>query len=698
METLSEAMARVKAHTDLKEWCEDNLAPAKRGNPYVCPFCGSGGHDTPTSDSDFHLWGDGFKCFSCQTGGDVFDLAGKVYETEDRGEQCNLVAAWAGVEGWQGATESQNKAVKSKLATRNPKTAEKPRKTDESAYNEGRARHAAYVAEAQARIGEPEAVAYLSSRGIDPETARGWGLGYDPHHPKGWQDEGGTWHNGGRIVIPWRGSEYYHIDRAMADDADHAKYSKPSKDEVGPQPMWNPAALKAPAFFVVEGALDALAIQACGYEAVAMGSTRDNNLTEALGGSGVGVAILVLDNDKAGKDSLARIADALGRAGVTDHYEPDTERLGTKDTMELFAKDRDMLASILKAWHDEALATREQRLETQYEDALKRLRVLDPTNVAISINTLINAQEPVPCGIRSIDKALGGGLPSRGLVTLGAVSSVGKTTLALQWADHMAEAGRTVLFVTVEQSAEELVSKSLSRIMATISRSNGRRIRASSQAIMSRAERDTWDAGDWEKHEALEEACARYAGIVGDGDGKRYMHIMEATKQPTVADIWTAAERIAEHDGKSPIIFIDYLQLLAAPAGHERETDKRIVDLNMLALRQMARELNTCVVVVSSLNRSAYNGTVSLESFKESGSVEYSSDVLLGLQPEKMEEETEDKAEATAKRTAKKIMRDFKATEKRRCELCVLKNRNGGLPRYGVPLKYDALANTFEEG
>ena len=122
--------------------------------------------------------------------------------------------------------------------------------------------------------------------------------------------------------------------------------------------MWNPAALKAPAFFVVEGALDALAIQACGYEAVAMGSTRDNNLTEALGGSGVGVAILVLDNDDAGKGSLLRIVAALERAGVTEHYEPDTERLGTKDTMELFAKDRDMLASILKAWHDEALATR----------------------------------------------------------------------------------------------------------------------------------------------------------------------------------------------------------------------------------------------------------------------------------------------------------------------------------------------------
>ena len=698
METLSEAMARVKAHTDLKEFCEDKLAPAKRGNQYVCPFCGSGGHDTPTSDSDFHLWGDGFKCFSCQTGGDIFDLAGKVYETEDRAEQCNLVAAWAGVEGWQGATESQNKAVKTKLTTRNPKRDEKPRKTDESAYSAGRARHAAYIAEAQARIGEPEAVSYLSSRGIDLETARSWGLGYDPHHAKGWQDEGGAWHNGGRIVIPWRGSAYYHIDRAMADDADHVKYSKPSKDEVGPQPMWNPAALKAPAFFVVEGALDALAIQACGYEAVAMGSTRDNNLTEALGGSGVGVAILVLDNDDAGKGSLLRIVAALGRAGVTDHYEPDTERLGTKDTMELFAKDRDMLASILKAWHDEALATREQRLETEYVDVLKRLRVLNPIDVITSINLLMNAQEPIPCGIRSIDKALGGGLPSRGLVTLGAVSSVGKTTLALQWADHMAEAGRTVLFVTVEQSAEELVSKSLSRIMATISRSNGRRIRASSQAIMSRAERDTWDAGDWEKHEALDEACIRYAGIVDDGNGKRYMHIMEATKQPTVSDIWTAAERITDHDGKAPIIFIDYLQLLAPEAGHERDSDKQVVDKNMLALRQMARELNTCVVVISSLNRAAYNGTVSLESFKESGSVEYSSDVLLGLQPEKMEEETEDKAEAKARRTARLIMRDFKATEVRRCELCVLKNRNGGLPRRGVPLEYDALANTFKEG
>ena len=173
---------------------------------------------------------------------------------------------------------------------------------------------------------------------------------------------------------------------------------------------------------------------------------------------------------------------------------------------------------------------------------------------------------------------------------------------------------------------------------------------------------------------------------------------MEATRQPTVLDIRQAAEHIARHDGEPPVVFIDYLQLLAAEEGHDRDSDKQVVDRNMLALRQMARELNTCVLVISSLNRAAYNGSIDLASFKESGSVEYSSDVLLGLQPEKMEEETENLPEAKAKAQARKTMRDFKADEVRSCELVVLKNRNGGLPRYGVPLQYDALTNTFTEG
>ena len=54
-------------------------------------------------------------------------------------------------------------------------------------------------------------------------------------------------------------------------------------------------------------------------------------------------------------------------------------------------------------------------------------------------------------GIAGLDKALDGGLHA-GLTVLGAVSSMGKTSLMLQMADTLAAAGRNVLFITIEMS------------------------------------------------------------------------------------------------------------------------------------------------------------------------------------------------------------------------------------------------------
>ena len=43
------------------------------------------------------------------------------------------------------------------------------------------------------------------------------------------------------------------------------------------------------------------------------------------------------------------------------------------------------------------------------------------------------------------------------------------------------------------------------------------------------------------------------------------------------------------------------------------------------------------ILLISALNRFSYNREISLESFKESGSIEYSADVILGMQYQGME-------------------------------------------------------------
>ena len=64
-------------------------------------------------------------------------------------------------------------------------------------------------------------------------------------------------------------------------------------------------------------------------------------------------------------------------------------------------------------------------------------------------------------GFDKLDNLLNGGLPN-GLITLGAIPSLGKTTFALQVADNMASMENTkVLFFSLEMSKFDLISKSL---------------------------------------------------------------------------------------------------------------------------------------------------------------------------------------------------------------------------------------------
>lgn len=702
METLSQAMRRVKGATTLKAFCEATLQHAARGNsPYVCPICGSGGSGTQNSDTAFTLTADKWHCHACGNGGDVFDLAGIVNHTEDKAEQCNIVAAFAGVDGWHkdGADRRRTKATADRgeayewgdEAHATEDTADTETATD---YTEGRNKHREYIRQAQANIEHPAAVAYLKGRGIDVETARAWGLGYDPDAGRA-QREDGTYCRRGRIVIPWPsvdGEEpYYHSDRSIAPDVADKKYLKPRKAEVGPQPLWNPNALKAPAFFVVEGQMDALAVQACGYEAVALGSTNDTDLAAEMAKvRHVGLALLMLDNDGAGHKAQEDLATELKEKGLP-FLKVSTEDMGVKDAGEAWAADRDSLGEWLGKWH--AKGAREALAKT-----MELLALYDPADVCTGIFTMEDVLAPIPTGLNRIDNAIGGGLPAQGLVTLGAVSSVGKTTLVHQICDNVAAAGRPVLFCSVEQSAREVSAKSLSRIMGGMARNNGNRVTASAQAILNKEERERWETEDAEKAAAFERACTIYYQRTHREDGTPTLYIMEPSKPPTTAEIRRAAEAIQRMHGQAPLVAVDYVQLLAAPAGLERGTDKQILDHNTLDLRQMARDMRTCVIAISSLNRASYSGSIDLSSFKESGMLEYSSDLLLGMQPYGLQEAMAGKSEdsGTAKAKAKKIMREYKEAQQKQVELVILKNRNGGISKSPC-LTFDGFTSTFTE-
>ena len=73
---------------------------------------------------------------------------------------------------------------------------------------------------------------------------------------------------------------------------------------------------------------------------------------------------------------------------------------------------------------------------------------------------------------------------------------------------------------------------------------------------------------------------------------------------------------------------LDYLQIIP----HSKDNIKAGIDDTVRKLKKFQRDTNTTFIVISSFNRTNYAQSVAFESFKESGNIEYTADVVWGLQ------------------------------------------------------------------
>lgn len=255
-------------------------------------------------------------------------------------------------------------------------------------------------------------------------------------------------------------------------------------------------------------------------------------------------------------------------------------------------------------------------------------------------------REPAKTGIKGLDTALGGGL-NQGLYVIGAPSSVGKTTLALQMADELASHGRDVAFFSMEQSGVELVAKSLSRLTTRVAFEARKDLDG---IAMTAGEILFKEFSDAQNH-IMAEAVYLYADY-----GKR-ITVFEGRK--SAEEVRTAVQGLVDR-GLSPVVFVDYLQILAPK--DPRMSDKQAVDATVTELRGIARDFNLPLIAISSIRRGSYEKEISEDDFKESGGIEYSADVLMALQsadPAKMAEE--------------------KTKDQRRVKIKILKNRLGAV-------------------
>jgi DNA primase len=164
-----------------------------------------------------------------------------------------------------------------------------------------------------------QAQPYLDSRGISPQVAEMFALGYVPH--------GGT--NGGRLSIPYITPSGVVDIKYRCTDLTHHEHKgiecpKYTHEIAAGLHLFNAQALIRAADLVVitEGELDAICVQAyCNVPAVAYPGVSSWSAEKhyPLCFEGVAEVVVIADGDKVGREAAARVARDIGlRARVVD--------------------------------------------------------------------------------------------------------------------------------------------------------------------------------------------------------------------------------------------------------------------------------------------------------------------------------------------------------------------------------------------
>ncbi len=468
--------------------------------------------------------------------------------------------------------------------------------------------------------GGDDTTGYYSSRGLSDALLKKYELGY---LPKGSMRYGQSF----KYMLPV--SKNFMIFRSDNDDDRYRNLGSPE--------IFNICYLDNPSLFgkkifITEGLFDALSFEEVGMAAMALNSTAnadtfikkvESKKKELMDK----VFVIAQDNDDAGRASSEKLKKALDKMGLK-YIE--YQITGYKDANNFLIENRDLFIKEIVELH--LSGSTYEFLEDEFElNQIQRLQ-----------------EESINTGLYGLDKTLGGGLYP-GLHTLGSISSLGKTALALLWADNIAAAGQNVLFFSLEMGKYEMVCRSLSRAMfendgedSTITTGDILKGRYRGEAV--------------EKYPGYHEAISAYREKVA-----KNITILEGNFD---VDVNVIRQQIKEHSyktGKKPVVFIDYLQVIKPI--DPRQSEKQHIDQVVLELKRISRDFNIPVVAVSSFNRANYNTQVTFESFKESGAVEYTSDTVMGLQLRGIGKDVD--------------VNELKIKEPRPLQLLVLKNRRG---------------------
>jgi hypothetical protein len=596
---------------DLVELFEELVGPVRKeggGWRVACPDPqhGQSGKTPPaTIDATGRLW----NCHACPAKGTAIDLV-MLVQGLAVGPAITFLARRVGLDS---GTPLPAKPSPRARADRTPPASDDSRSSGDA----GPAELERYVAQCAERLWSPEGaevLAWLHDRGLDDEMLRLNRVGADPGRPL--QRATG-------LPKPALGAVFPVLDRSgRAVYAQlrplkpaPAKYLNPDTKAFGASPRLAVTATPhldgGPVVLVCEGLPDALTAAGAHYRSAALLGAQspdeavaqrivDEFPTEAI--------VLALDADPAGVAATNRLEELLAAAGAGRRV----WRIQVPDTVAADPKDRDLnrwaivagdgFPSQLGSAVEAASPAGWEPVRTAADLVAELLDELDDQAGGLAIST----------GIRGLDVLLANGGWRPGLFLIGGLPGIGKSAFALQAALVASRAGQPVLYVSVEQSEKELLGRLFCReleapISAFWNREPGFARRARSAAPKL----------------PLEQLYVRADPYIAGED-----HL------GTVGRVRRWAEDVLEASGQRPLVVVDYLQRMRPPEADRRLDERLRISVAGLGLRQLARDLDLPVLVISSIGRGSYEGLPKLDWFKGSGDLEYDADACLILRPD----------------------------------------------------------------
>ncbi len=282
-----------------------------------------------------------------------------------------------------------------------------------------------------------------------------------------------------------------------------------------------------------------------------------------------------------------------------------------------------LMGSTEKRYKTARKAELSDEVDVFYSGLISQLSASGKNTLDEFYKVMADASMHTPTGT-FIDFLTNGGLYN-GFTTIGGMPNVGKTTLLVQIGVEASFMGQPVVYITNDMSKHEILLKVLNYISCNFQCDESFDINDLSARISS---------GKGIPEEllyALMSICSNFhIRDVGYGADFAFDSFVDNVELEEKYPIGQIVEIYTRAYVKKPIFIIDSLQSVAVDID---KSSKESVDVTLEILKGVQRKYQVPMVLVSNLNRVAYNTHLTLSALKESGNVEYCSSTVLMLEP-----------------------------------------------------------------